>query len=185
MLLDPLLDDVLKPITQFAHDWMHTFVVHGVWNVTLFLLLECLIASGVKDALQQLESYVALWTLPSRHKSNTDNLSDAFSSSRWKSAKRAKYFKCTASDAISLFGIVACYVTTVFLAAGYCEHECSAYILLADLLDLLVASPHGTVTPDALRAAGEAFLRACVDAGWKDRLIPKFHWIDHPFGYRA
>ena len=179
MLLDPSLDEVLKPVSQFAHDWMHTMVVHGVWNVTLFLLLESLVAAGVPDAVDQLGSYVALWSLPIRVGNTGMHLSDAFSKSRWKSVKKAKYFKCTASDAISMYGIIAIYVTNVFLRAGYCVHECTAYVLLADLLDLLVASPHGTVTSDMLRTTGDNFLRACVNAGWRERLIPKFHWIIH------
>jgi hypothetical protein len=179
MLLDPSLDDVLKPVSQFAHDWMHTMVVHGVWNTIMFLLIEALIASGIPDASQQLGTYLALWTLPRRSGTSAANMSDAFSKSRWKSSRKAKYFKCTASEAISMYAILACFVTTVFAGAGYCVLECTAYILLADFMDLLVASPHGTVTSDMMRAAGDKFLRACVNAGWRERLIPKFHWIIH------
>ncbi len=50
MLLGPALDNVLKLVTHFAHDWMHTLVVHGAWNTLMFAMLTCLIAAGVDDA---------------------------------------------------------------------------------------------------------------------------------------
>ena len=32
LLLDRSLDDVVFPVSQFCHDWMHAVFVHGVWN---------------------------------------------------------------------------------------------------------------------------------------------------------
>jgi hypothetical protein len=180
MILDPALDNILQPISQFAHDWMHTMVVHGVWNTVILLLVDAIIFDGkVPDANIQLATYVELWTLPMRMGTSPAHLSDCFSKARWKSSRKAKYFKCTASDAISLYPIVACYVQAVFLRAGRCVNECRAYLLLAELMDLLVVSPHGTVDDDLLRSTSNRFLHACVDAGWRARMHPKFHWVVH------
>ena len=181
MLLDPELDDVLHPISQFAHDWMHTFVVHGVWNTVLLLLLKAITRDNVPDAPAQFAEYISLWTFPLRLGGGNivDRLVDTFSKSRWTSAKKANYVKCTASDAITMYGIIGLYVAAVFLRADRCSLECLAYLCLVDVLDLLVASPHGTVTPAILRAAIDKFLRACVLAGWTAQMHPKFHWCIH------
>ena len=180
MLLDPALDDVLKPISHFAHDWMHTFCVHGVWNTILFLMLQAAIACGVKDAPRQLETYVSQWTVPLRLGLHTpERLCDTFSKSRWKSSKAAKYMKCTASDALSVYSIVACYVHAVFLRAGRAPLACKAYLAVCDVLDLLVAVPRGVVTPEMLSDAIDVMLNACIAAGWTDNMPPKFHWCIH------
>ena len=179
MLLDLRLRDVVKPVSQFAHDWMHTFMVHGVWNTIMMLLLLALAADGVQDPAGEFAAFVCLWTLPRRISANSANLAEAFSSSRWKNSKKAKYFKATASDALALFSIVACMVQSVFKRAGRALSACECYLRLADLLDLLVALPHGTVTPTMLRNASDEFLRALVNAGWRAWCHPKFHWIVH------
>ena len=78
-----------------------------------------------------------------------------------------------------MYGIIGCYISVVFLAAGVCTDACLAYMRLCDVLDLLVASAHGVVTPEQVRAAVDAFLRACLKAGWQQFMHPKFHWTIH------
>ena len=181
LLLDPALDAILQPVTHFAHDWMHALVVHGVWNTIMFRMLKALVDSGVAKAPEDLCDYVALWTVPLRlgGAGASERLADTFSKSRWKSAKNAKYMKATASDALSLYNIVACYIFAVFMRANRCVPECTAYLFLADVLDMLVASPRGNVTPAMLRAAIKKFLESCVRAGWRIFMHPKFHWLIH------
>ncbi len=79
----------------------------GAWNTIMWLLLMSLISHGVTDRTAQLMAFVAACTLPRRLGGNVQNLADAFSKSRWTSSKKAKYFKCTASDALTLYSIVA------------------------------------------------------------------------------
>ena len=68
---------------------------------------------------------------------------------------------------------------TVVLKSGRCVHACHAFMAMADMIDLLVASPLGVVNPDSLREAVKTMLNACVAAGWRDALHPKFHWLVH------
>ncbi len=179
MLLNPQLNDVVRPVTQFGHDWMHAMVVHGVWNTIMFLLILELIASGVGDAPTQFQNYVSLWTLPKRLGSSVGHLSDTFSPSRWTSSKKAKYLKCTASDAITLFPIIACYVFAVFHQSGTAVKACECYLALADFMDLLVTVAHGCVSHEVLREAVREFLESVVAAGWRNHVHPKFHWLVH------
>ena len=66
MLLDPALDGVLQPVSNFAQDWMHTMVVPWVWNTTLFLLFAALIEAGVRNAVEQVHAYISMWKFPKR-----------------------------------------------------------------------------------------------------------------------
>ena len=176
MLLEPSLDNIVNPISNMAHDWMHTFVVHGVWNTVIWLLLTALGA----DAVKSIHDYILLWSLPRRVGSNkADQLADAFTPGRWKSSSRAKHFKCQASDAMSMYSIIGCFICAVYMAAGVCVNECQAYMRLCDVLDLLVASTHGCVTPKQLHDAVDEFLQACLLAGWQIYMHPKFHWCIH------
>ncbi len=178
LLLEPSLDNVVRPVDNMAHDWMHTFVVHGVWNTIMFLLLHCL-QGAVGNAVQSIHDYVAMWVLPGRLGGSGARLADAFSAGRWKASVKAKYFKCTASDAMSLFCIVACYIHAVYLRAGVCVPECRAYIALCEVLDLLVVLALGVVTEEQFHKAVDDFLKACLEAGWRDSMHPKFHWCIH------
>ena len=90
MLLEPALDDVVNPVSQFAHDPMHTFFVHGVWNACMYLMLMALVHDGVENPTNQFMTYIVLWTLPRRLGSNISTLADVFSKARWASAKKAK-----------------------------------------------------------------------------------------------
>ena len=176
MLLEPSLDEVVLPVSVMAHDWMHTFVVHGVWNTIMFLLLSCL---GASAHVQVIGDFVKEWIFPKRLRINSDTLADAFSERRWKSSTKAKYFKCTASDAMSLYAIVAVFFHCVYLRAGEHVEECVAYLALCDVLDLLVMVALGVVTADKLEQQIDAFLAACIKAGWRAYMHPKFHWCVH------
>ena len=179
MLLDPALGNVLKPATHFAHDWMHTVVGHGAWNTLIFAMLTCLIAAGVNDAPAQLGRYISEWTLPARLATTAANLADMFSTPRWVSSSAAKNVKCPASDALSIYAIVACYAQAVFLRADICPLVCRAYIFCADVMDLFLSVPSGGVTTNLLRETIDAFLDACVAADMKCYMHPKFHWLIH------
>ena len=180
LLLEPALDNIVMPVSNLAHDWMHTCVVHGVFNTVLFLLLTCLVAAtGSSAVIKNIHEYIGEWKLPKRVGGMIAQLVDAFSPNRWKSSSKARYFKCTASDAMTMYGIIGCFICAVYLRAGICVEECKAYMRLCDVLDLLAACPHGTVSPDQLHEAVDAFLRACLRAQWREFMHPKFHWLLH------
>ena len=179
MLLNPLLDNVLKPVSNFAHDWMHAMVVNGVWNTVMYLMMMALIAAGHRDAPEKIGSYVTCWTLPSRVSSTALPVADAFATSRWKSSSKAKQFKCTASEALSMYPLVRAYIVHVYLRAEICVAQCQAYVDCCHVLDLLCSQVHGCVSVAQLKAAVDKFLRACLAAGWSDFLHPKFHWTIH------
>lgn len=78
-------------------------------------------------------------------------------------------------------GIVL-YLSLIVIPAGVCIAQCTAYLAMADMLDLLVATPHGKTTPALLDQAASTFLQACVAAGWQEAMHSKHHWLVH-FGF--
>ena len=49
LLMDPTLDNLVHPATQFVHDWMHGVFVNGIFQTVIYLVFEDLISDGVKD----------------------------------------------------------------------------------------------------------------------------------------
>ena len=178
ILLDPLLDGVVHPVSQFMHDWMHAMFVHGVWNTMLFLLLETLLAHGMADIWERLYTYISAWTWPRRMACST--LKTVFKLKRKKANRKAKFFKCTASEGLSLYGVIAFYMHKVILPhAESCRDEILTYLSLCDVLDMLVVAPYGVISQLMLHDAIHTFLQKCIDCGWRAFMHPKFHWLKH------
>ena len=55
---------VVKPASQYCHDWMHAIMVSGVMNVVIYLLLAAIMASGMNDVYGALYSYCGNWSWP-------------------------------------------------------------------------------------------------------------------------
>jgi len=178
MMLDRDLDDTVFPADQFCHDWMHAIFVQGCFNTVLYLTLRDIKDSGITDIYSRLHAYIAMWTLP-RRLGSAKALSQIFSPKRESSDERAKTFKCQASDGLSAISIIAIYFELVIMAAGFSMLACAAFLALADLVDLLMSVSTGLVSADALRDAVKHFLDACIAAGWRKFMHPKFHWLVH------
>ena len=174
---DPVLRGDISPLKSFVHDYMHAFFVKGVFNTTTYLILVSLQAEQ-KDIYDRLAQWLSCWKLPRR-----ESMSKLFSSKRKEANKTAGTFKCTAGEGLSLCPLLALFLTLVIIPAGLCVLECTAYLAMADLLDLLVAIPHEIVTPDMLQAAACKFLKSCIDANWADHMHSKHHWLIHFAGH--
>ena len=177
LLLDRSLDDVVSPLSQFRHDWMHAAFAHGVWNSVACWCLEAFIAAGVKDIWDHTCTYVGNWWWPSRVHSPV--LKDMFCKKRAKSSRTAHHLKCTASEGLSVLTVFSFFVRVVLLRTGKCPWACKAVLALADVVDLLMSVPLGNVQPDQLRLIVSTLLGACCEAGWRELMHPKFHWLVH------
>jgi hypothetical protein len=182
LLMDSELLDIVKPTEHYMHDWMHTLFVVGVFHTVTWLLL-----TAIKDSISQwsmvhlfqlLHDYVSMWVQPS---DKGGNLKDNFTPKRLESNKRAKNFKCKASDGLGMYSIIGLWLMFFILPTGKCQAECQAFLCMCDMIDLLLACSqegHG-ITPGKLSQSIHKFLKSCVDAGWKHRMHPKFHWLVH------
>ena len=182
LLNDPALDGLVKPCTQFCHDWMHAICVQGSFNTCVWKLFEDLRARGVSEIWETMATYVQGWEWPMAVLSSNQHLVDCFVGKRKKSSRKAQTFKATASDCLSLYAVLAMFVSAVLLRNGarsVCHQGCMAFLALADLLDMLHAVPLGLVSPARLADAVNEFLKRCVAAGWSKWMHSKFHWLIH------
>ena len=179
LLFDDALADIMQPVSQYHHDWMHGMLVNGVFNTIVFLLLGSIHSAGMADIWSKLSNYLALWTWPVRAGNGADHYSAIFDKKRATSSRKAKHLKCSASDCLSIYPVLAFYIEMIVKAAGVCVTECLAFLACADLLDMLQAINLGVVTVDALRGAVHTLLDLCVRAGWANYMATKFHWLLH------
>jgi hypothetical protein len=179
LLLDAELGAIVYPATQYVHDWMHCIFVHGVFNTIVWLLLETLTAAGLHSIWANIEGYLKLYTWPARVANA--NLSDVFGAKRKTSSRKAKFLKCTASEGLSLYSVLAFYVQKILLPLGLAADACKAFLALADCIELLQASAvRGVAVANELRAAIACFLNlGKLQIGWRSHMHPKFHWLVH------
>ena len=89
ILLDPSLDAIYDPEANFMHDWMHGMIVHGVFNIIAYLLLESFRDDGRQSIGHDFFNYIGGWFWPSRI--SATGHADIFSPSRLKASRKAKF----------------------------------------------------------------------------------------------
>ena len=175
LLLDPALAQVVDPTEQNVYDWAHCYVVQGVFNLQVGLMMTELKPSGITYAT--LHEYNQLWTWPSRvtMASGKNAMDEARAKGSWKLGK----FNLQASEALSIYPVMAQWVRSVLLPSGQHAACGQAFLRLAHVLDLLLACPRGSVTPRQLQDAIAQHLQAFAAAFGAEQLPPKGHYPLH------
>ena len=180
LLVDADLTGIIQPASQYMHDWMHGVFVGGVWSVTVNYILEALRVDGIADLYQMILDYVAMWTFPARTKQSKAH--EIFEPKRRRGNVKARYFKCKASEGLSVYAILAHFLQRCVIPAGRCVALCTTYLALADMIDFLLAASryeHGFVQPHQLTAAIEHFYALYKAHIGLKLTTPKFHWTLH------
>jgi hypothetical protein len=162
----------IKPASQYCHDWMHGTCSSGVMSVCIFRLFMSLTAAGF-PAWTLFAGYLALWAMPEAF--SAKHLADLFSPKRMESDKKAKKFKCQASEVLALYPIMAHFVQSIAMKRGCCLPQCVAFLAMCDVMDLLQSVVFGIVSPQQLMQSVEIALQAFVTAGWAQYMTKKFH----------
>ena len=168
---------LLKPISQYMHDYMHGLCSNGVMNWIIFLLIQALAANGLANIWTLLHGFVQLWTQPAVHKCNVQRL---FQAKAVEGHKKAGKFKCSASEILALYKVLAHYVQTCCLPNGICLLESACFLAWCKVLDYCLSIP-AVAKPDhnQLLSFVEAALGTTVAAGWSEEFKPKMHWSLH------
>ena len=181
LLNDAALVDVVFPVSQFMHDWMHGLFASGVFNLTLHLLLETLEGAGrMHDVYDRLFDYVGSWHLP-RRLSNVSNLQEIFNNKRRSGNKKGGSFRAAASEGLSIVPILAFWLRAIVLPVvdDAAKPACEAFLAFAGVAECFYSVARGVVKPKQLRKAVEAFLAAFVAAFGDEWFTPKMHWLLH------
>ena len=171
-----LLDaGILKPISQFCHDWMHG-ILQGTAPVVLWHLLQAL---GTHfDIWHFLEQYFQNFQFPAAYKCGY--VHTLFSKKKLEKCKKNFKFSCTASEVLAIFPIIRHFLHVVVKPQDVCQAECQAFLAMAELIDQCHGgTPWKIATRSSLIKAAENASQAFVAAWPAIGLIKKWHWQLH------
>ena len=177
VLMDARWREVMDPSHVAMYDWMHVWLVGGVFNIHMGLLMQHLKPHGLTYAI--MHEYASMFNWPAAMKGNTGV--DALTTKRAKSSWDDCTLKAAASECLSLFPVVANYILAVRERSRSPEvvQHCTCFLLLVKVLELLQSSARGVVQAALLRAAIEAHLEAFKSLYGTEAMTPKFHSTLH------
>ncbi|CAE7259597.1 unnamed protein product [Symbiodinium sp. CCMP2592] len=172
MLLDQALLDqnILRPVSGYIHDWMHTMASQGVMQKSIWLLLS------TTNAWDHMESFLQLWTMPAAL-AKAGKLHDLFTPKRTKFYRENQRFKCTASECLGLTTLLQYMVQRLWLPAGIQVDQRHSFLAMAQVQEMLQATHMSTVSPaqHQVQDALTIFKRAGNEAA----MVRKHHWMLH------
>jgi hypothetical protein len=180
LLFDMALRGTVLPVSQYCHDWMHGIFAGGVFNICAFLFFEAV--HGLMPLLNVWETfhtYMQTWRWPKSLKYQTGTDASTFSHAKVKAYRKAGCVKASASEGLFILPIIAMFAINTVLPSGLCNAESKAMICLCDIVEAMQATSLRVTSADHLRKLIRSFMELCVEAGWRDRMIPKFHWMIH------
>ncbi|CAE7232739.1 unnamed protein product [Symbiodinium sp. CCMP2592] len=176
LIFQDSLKDIVMPISQWLHDWMHCYFQKGIWNTVMHLTMAAIASELDVDFYAQCQQYFQAWTLP---KARSESLCGMFSAKRKEANKAAGTFKATASEGLSLYSLFGFMLVQVVAPLVKCSNVIKAYTGLVNVIELIQAIPLDKCNADELRYAISFFLDACLAAGYRGFFHPKFHWQLH------
>ena len=150
LLLDAMLQHIIKPCSQFMHDWMHGLFSSGVFNVLVHVLFEELESEGVKP-YENMKTLAGSWKLPRRISQFVSE--DMFCERRRKGNREARKFRCQASEGLSVFSIIAYWLAVFCKPNGKAVKACDAFLKFATLATCFQMIQMGAITADRLKDA--------------------------------
>ena len=176
MLNQPLLDKgVIRPATQFCHDWMHG-VLQGTAPCVLHHLFTSLATEGF-DCYAFFEKYFQCWQNPRGWKANYFH--QLFEKKKMEKSKNARKFTCTA-ECLGIFPIVRHCMCTIIQPQSLCVAAVNAFLAMSEVIDQC----HGGVqwkatTRQSLLSAVEKANASFLAAWPEETMIKKWHWHLH------
>ena len=160
-------------VTILMYEWMHIYFVSGIWNVEVVKLINALQKCNASSWVN-LDGYVNKWVWPKLLPSGRGIFGGG-----GKRHKKAKHVKCTASEGLGLYMVIASFLLHC-VGAGGCEAEIASYMALCGVIDLLLEIAHGgVVSPAALYRAIYNHLSLYQAAYGSVDWIPKHHFSLH------
>ena len=168
---------LLKPVATYCFDYMHCLCSHGVMNDAVYYVLESLHMTGYK-VWEILRDWIKVWVLPHCHSScKLQNLLDRKAVANH---KKAKSFKCSASEMLTLYKPLQYFLQTLYVEQGTMVEQCSCFICWAEVLDYFCSiASLANPSPVKVKQLVEKAMQATIDAGFGPVMRPKHHWTLH------
>ncbi|CAL1143558.1 unnamed protein product [Cladocopium goreaui] len=154
------MNSIPGAVSMTSYDWMHIYLVSGLWNSEVSLLLDVLNKEHGMGA-PALANFLKTVTWPKKVSSK--------GTTGIKVVEKHKegHLSCSASEGLSLYPSVRCFLQTKVpqsIAESAAFKAVRSYYCLAAVLDLLVKTRKGAVSPDELQQSIEAHMTARLDA---------------------
>jgi hypothetical protein len=176
LLLSGDLPMMVKPISWTVYDWMHVYVVNGFFNIEAGKLLGQLAQAQITH--QQIHVFCQTFQWPHRLASRSASGKSVFQ----KRAKTWDNLKCSASDALSVFGVLRAFLMMHVMPLDVgtdLKAACNSYFLVCKVLELLMRIPRGNVSPNDLHFAIVSHMDAFKQVHGDASCVPKCHWALH------
>ena len=165
------------PCNTTLFDWMHVFVVGGVFNTIAMCVLLALVPEGI--TWEVIDAYVSAWTPPASARSS--RVDDVFKPKRLAKHKDAGELKCTASECLSLTHILASFMQSVVSGdrSDEVKRHALCYLMMVHLIELLQQSSRQLVAGAEYTRVCQHFLKLCRELYGGEVMTPKFHSSMH------
>ena len=167
------LQQVYKPISSLMFDWMHVYLVNGIWNLEVGALM-CKLHTHLHISHTDIHNFVSTFHWPDKK-----NARHVFEK---RSKKTQHPLACSASEGLSVYGVLRLYLICHIYDRSPEELQaaCRSYYSLCNVLDLLARISHAKpVTPAELQQAVITHLRNVRSAYGLELWIPKNHLALH------
>eukprot|EP00438_Fugacium_kawagutii_P023845 Skav212952 [mRNA] locus=scaffold5129:11069:13197:+ [translate_table: standard] len=167
MLFDPSVP--LKPVEHTMYDWLHIYLVHGVFQVHVNLLLSNLQSIGHSHS--HVVTFFKTFTAPKEQASNFKGAVSTF-----EKAKSKDSWRPAASEVLCLYPLLRLFV----LATGLADVFRTPFLVLLRILDTLSAHNKGqTIDAGLLMDLIKRHLVTFKAAYGPEPMTPKFHYSVH------
>jgi hypothetical protein len=188
ILNDRLNIDVVHSL---LYDWMHLMFQTGCWNREFWRVLRLCERAGI-PSYYECGNYLRTWTWPRAHFQIRGSFDTRiFIKAHYDSCskKDAGYFKCNASEGLSLYAVCAKFFAEVALpmaiAGGstHLQNAIHSYLKLCDFIDQLARGKDGLyVSPATLNEKAATWATALFNTYGQSMFWPKTHktWAHLP-----
>ena len=179
LLFCNVLWGVYQPISTLMYDWMHVYLVTGLWNLECGLVLRC-IWKKLKIKFAEVHSFVSKFQWPGRVGVDAKNIFEKRSKTKTASGKKSYNISCSASGALSVYNVVRLFIACKVMPLVEDDDEDTrtvllSYMLLCNVIDLLSCAADPIRLHDAIKQHLDKFLEAYGTDHW----IPKHHMSIH------
>lgn len=166
------MDDLrIGVVSTLQFDWMHCFVVNGVWNAEVGALLVGLKTAGFNQNI--LHNFLQQFTWPSQIKAKSASGVNVFRK------KQEGNIKCSASEALGIYNIIKIFISKHISHLDAMKNQVDSYYKLCNVLDCISGCRTGRFGHVDLQRHISAFVEAHQAAYGSSLWVPKHHYLQH------
>jgi len=179
ILTCPALVNVYLPITHTVYDWMHCVLIDGLFHITLSETMKLLKPLGVR--YNEMGEYVKDWVWPKRVGGRSAVGRDLWRPKNYKKWYEDGRFKSSASEALSLYPLLAMFLFTEREKAPRRPEFAgvSCFLCICSVIDALQRVARGHCSPDRLAKELADFFTIFSLVFGAENWTPKFHFTSH------